>query len=195
MHISSKRFPFRSQGVNREGLGPALFDHWYRLEVNQIKALDETLQDSELLPQLDAATAWLELGNADKGAELLGEAEALPVDATPFFRGLTAWRRGRVERAAGRLETSAAALDEAERAFGEMSHQAGPFLVAIDRALLRRRQGEPEQALARLEELARHPLAVSRPNLVHELRAAQLETRTELPAGDKDALVEYLKTF
>src|SRR5207244_301191 len=49
---------------------------------------------------LDAAAAWVELGDAEQAEALCAEAETLPGDRSPFARALAALTRGQVAAAA-----------------------------------------------------------------------------------------------
>jgi tetratricopeptide (TPR) repeat protein len=105
-----------------------------------------------------SAAAWLELENAGRALALCEEAEALCIDHTIFTRAFGAYIRSNVLAAAGRDEAGPA-LDEAEKGFREMKNEAGLLLVDLQRGLLLAKQ-DPPGALARLTEVADHPLVI-----------------------------------
>jgi WD40 repeat protein/predicted Ser/Thr protein kinase len=133
---------------------------------------------------LEAAGAWLELGDVEQAEGLCAEAALLPVEHSPLAAGMAALTRGRVTREAGRLAASALALDEAERLFAGMSHEVGLFLVAHQRAELLSRRGEHAAARASLEGLLGHPVALSRPGLGADLLASLACVHLARPANE-----------
>jgi hypothetical protein len=140
------------------------------------------------LQTLAAATGWLELGNRDQAARLCEQAGAPSGDFTPLMCGIAPVVRGAVEREACRWEQAGAALDEAEQILTAAAEPHGDFLVGCARAELLVRKGETADALALIDKLLRHPLAVDRPALRRNLVLLRLATSAVLPDADLAAL-------
>jgi tetratricopeptide (TPR) repeat protein len=153
------------------GSGPGLLQ---RLEA--LGSLWEAIGDTRgrYMHLLPAAVTWAELGDLD-------EALLLPIEE-PFLRAYGAAVRGIVARHAGDIASSAAALQEAEAGFRALDHLPGQFIVAWARAELLLHQGEAARAADSLDELAAHPILVSRAALQAALRASQICARAA--AGD-----------
>jgi hypothetical protein len=133
---------------------------------------------------LGAAAAWRDLGDVERAEALCAEAEALPLEATPFTRAYGAVVRAAVLRAAGKFADCAALLDAAEQGFRDLGHEAGLFLTAWGRAELLLQQGRAAEAVAALDELAGHRLVATRPGLRFALLESRLCARATLPDGD-----------
>jgi hypothetical protein len=132
---------------------------------------------------LSAALAWVELGDSGRAGELCAEAEALPLDHSPFTRAYGALVRGIVAGRPGNPAAGAAELDTAEHEFRTMGHEAGLFLVAWARAELGLEGGDAAGAAADLDDLASHRLVTARAGLRVALLASRLSARAALPGG------------
>lgn len=142
---------------------------------------------------LDAAEAWMQLGNAEEAERLCAEAEALVIEHSTFTRAYGKVVCSAVARAAGKLEASAASLEEALQGFSALDHEAGLFVVAWERAELKLKQGEAAEAAASLHALACHRVPRNKPGLQTALLVARLCASSALPDGNGMAqlLAEY----
>jgi hypothetical protein len=140
---------------------------------------------------LVAATAWWEVGDAEQAEALCAEAEAVPLEPTPFRRANRAMVRATPARAGGKLKESAQALDAAEVGFRGLRSDVGVFLVSWGRAeLLLLAEGHATEAAAALDDLTAHPLVRARPLLQVGLLESRLAAQAAL--GDGSA-VEVLR--
>jgi hypothetical protein len=133
---------------------------------------------------LGAAAAWRDLGDVGRAEAVCAEAEAVPLEPTPFTRAYGAVVRASVLRAAGKFADSAELLDAAGQGFRDLGHEAGQFLTAWGRAELLLRQGHAAEASAALDGLAGHVLVATRPGLRLGLLESRLCARAALPDGD-----------
>jgi WD40 repeat protein/predicted Ser/Thr protein kinase/tetratricopeptide (TPR) repeat protein len=134
---------------------------------------------------LGAATAWRELGDGERAEALCAEAEAVPLEPTPFSRAYGAVVRAAIARARGKFDHSARALDAAEAGFRELDNDAGVFLVSWARAELLLAEGRAAEAATALDDLAVHPLVMSRPLLQVALVESRLGARVALVDADR----------
>jgi hypothetical protein len=132
---------------------------------------------------LGAATAWRDLGDVERAEAVLAEAEAVPLEPTPFTRAYGAVVRAAVLRAAGKFADAQAALDAAEQGFRDLGHEAGRFLTAWGRAELLLQQGDAAAASAALDALDGHALVATRPGVRFNLLESRLCARAALPDG------------
>jgi hypothetical protein len=133
---------------------------------------------------LNAALAWVELGDAGRAEALCAEAEALPLELTPRTRGTGAIVRAAVFCRAGRLDECARALDSAEAAFREQGGKRRLFLVSCARAELLVSEGRAAEGAKALDALAAHALVAADPVLHLALLESRLGARAALPDGD-----------
>jgi WD40 repeat protein len=144
---------------------------------------------------LGAATAWRDLGDVGRAEELAAEADAVPVEHTPFTRAFDSVVRAGLARAPGRFDESARLLDAAEEGFRVLGHEAGLFLVSFGRAELLLARGQAAEAVTALDALAAHALVRSRPALQVALLESRLCARAALPdgAGVDELRAEYAR--
>lgn len=134
---------------------------------------------------LVGALSWADLGDAERAEQLCAEAEAVPLNHSPFTRAYGAVVRGIVSRYAGKIEASAAALDEAEKEFRALNHEAGLLLVALGRAELMLKQEETSRAVESLSTLSAHALFAEYPALPVALVASHLQARADSSDGEE----------
>jgi hypothetical protein len=132
---------------------------------------------------LNAAVAWVELGDAGRAEALCAEAEALPLEPTPLTRGGAALVRAAVFRRTGRPDKCARALDSAEAAFREQGDKARLFLVSCARAELAA-ECRPAEGAPALDTLAGQELAAANPVLRMALLESRICARAALPGGE-----------
>jgi WD40 repeat protein/tetratricopeptide (TPR) repeat protein len=102
---------------------------------------------------IDAASAWLELGDVEEADCLCQQAEALAQSNCPLLVANEKLLRGAIARRRGDFATAASALDGAEATFREQSHPYGALVAGLGRVELLVEQRELSQALATLQEL------------------------------------------